>query len=351
MNDWTSWQDSNNRFLAAALAWLRLRLARLAGADEAQAAELTQAEAELAEAGAAQPPPALIWLSRRLGLSRFEQEILLLGAGLELDTRVAGLCAAAQDNPQRPYPTLGLALSLFEEPSWDVWSPERPLRFWRLLDIQPAGGLPLMASPWRLDERIVHYLKGLQYLDERLAPFLQPVDFSGEETALPPSQAKLVEKLLGYLTRLPRTMRLPVILLLGADSFSKQALASQIAAHLHLRLYRLPVELLPRQPGDLETLSRLWQRESLLSPLALYLDASDVQAGAWPEGLALTLNRFLAQGNGIIFLDSREAAPVQERGVYALDVAKPTPVEQRQAWVRHLGPEAADVRGLAGRPV
>src|SRR5205085_1929873 len=82
-----------------------------------------QAAQALEEAGAFQPPPALLNLAQRFGLSRFEREILLLCAALELDTRIGHLCAAAQHNPQQTYPTFALALALFDDPAWDVLSP------------------------------------------------------------------------------------------------------------------------------------------------------------------------------------------------------------------------------------
>ena len=52
-------------------------------------------------------------VTQRLGLSPFEQDILLLCAAMELDTRIPALCARAQDDPARPYPTFALALVLF----------------------------------------------------------------------------------------------------------------------------------------------------------------------------------------------------------------------------------------------
>ena len=39
--------------------------------------------------------------------------VLLLAAGMELDTRFGSLCARAQDDPQKPFPTFALALALF----------------------------------------------------------------------------------------------------------------------------------------------------------------------------------------------------------------------------------------------
>ena len=97
-------------------------------------------------AASLEPPPALVLLGRQLGLSVFERDILLLCAALELDTRVAGLCAQAQDNQNRAYPTFALALSLFDDPAWEALSPDRPLRYWRLIEINQPGAQPLTTS-------------------------------------------------------------------------------------------------------------------------------------------------------------------------------------------------------------
>ena len=132
-------------------------------------------------------------LAQRLGLTEFERNTLLLCAAMELDTRVAVLCARAQGEAARPYPTFELALALFDDPAWEVLSPERPLRYWRLIEINQPGAQPLVTSALKADERIVNYLKGLNYLDDRLAHLIMqigsPVDL------LPPSQSRPVERL------------------------------------------------------------------------------------------------------------------------------------------------------------
>ena len=136
----------------------------------------------------------------------------------------------------------------------------------------------------------------------------------------------------------------PIVQLLGADPISKQLVALHAAAKLNRNLYRLPVELLPAAPTDLETLARLWQRESRLLPLALYLDAEEVDAAA--AGRSGTLTRFVARNDGLCFIDVREAMPRLGRNHIALDVAKPTPAEQQSAWTEELGADAADSPAL-----
>ena len=117
------------------------------------------------------------WTSsaRPLASHSFERAILLLCAGMELDSSFAGLCATAHGDPTRPYPTFGLALATFDEPLWEALTPEAPLRRWRLIEITSQAGTLLTASPLRIDERILHFLTGIQYLDERLVGMIEPV--------------------------------------------------------------------------------------------------------------------------------------------------------------------------------
>ena len=115
MMDLQTWHEANGQFLSAALRWLRARLEQCArrGADaghqskvKANSHKWSDAEQErlaaeaMHEAARLDPPPALIVLAGRLGLSRFEQDLLLLCTAMELDTRVPALCAVGP--PGRP---------------------------------------------------------------------------------------------------------------------------------------------------------------------------------------------------------------------------------------------------------
>ncbi|MGH9429917.1 MAG: ATP-binding protein [Terriglobia bacterium] len=398
MSDLTSWQEGNERYLSAALAWLRARLERQAGHGQgALALSLPQprpqvqpqagsrslwtqlirrpasapvartpsllpparghdADERVAQAAAAmltaaaQPghPPALTLLGQQLGLSRFDQELLLLCAAMELDTGTASLCARAQGDPSRPYPTFALALALFDEPAWGALSPEHPLRYWRLIEITQPAGLPLTTSPLRADERIVNYLKGLNYLDDRLGSLVAPLDMAGGEAGLPPSQQTSVAAIAGHLKP---GRNLAAVQLLGADPASKQLVATQAAAALGLRVYRLPATLIPAQAVELETLARLWQRESLLLPIALYVDALGSETDAPSAGQASPLSRLLGRLSGsVVFLDTRDLWPGLAQGSLAVDVSKPTAAEQRAAWTAALGETAGEAPAkLAGQ--
>ena len=256
------WQQQNDTYLGQKLAWLRQRLERLASGKHVDV-DWTAETAVATALGDA--PPALISLSQILGLTRFEQDVLLLCAALELDTRIGRLCARAQDNPAQPFPTLALALALFDRPEWDALSPERPLRYWRLIEIEQTAGQALTASPLHADERIVSYLKGLNYLDSRLSTLLVRLEPPESEVPLPPSQAAVVERILEEVGR-PEPA---VVQLTGPDLASHHYVARHAAHRLGWDLCRLPMALLPAESGELEKFLRLWQRESALLPLAL----------------------------------------------------------------------------------
>lgn len=370
-----SWEEKNSRYLAAALRWLRLVLERraagmqtaetqpsgsssLSARGRKRSTAFTAASSDDAVAAAAQemaqtenamdPPPPLVILCRKLGLSDFERMLLLLCAATEFDMGIAALCGRALRDPSLAHPTFGLALSIGDDPAWDALSPERPLRYWKLIEINQPGGQSLTSSALRADERIVNYIKGLNYLDDRLAPFLAAVDISGPQQ-LPPSQQSIVGDIIRGWHRALRESQLPIVQLLGSDPGSKLAIASQVATEVGRRLFRLQTEFLPAQPADLETLARLWHRESMLLPVALYLDTQEVET-SHPDALAASIRRFLSRSEGLFFLSLREVWSRVGRESIVLDVAKPTPEEQRSAW-RAVLPDKADdfAAGLAGQ--
>lgn len=348
MSPFERWQEANSRYLANAIAGLRVRLERLAAAVANDAAELSWRQRWLkpAEPASAAAPtvavvedddagaltPALVVLAQRLQLSEFERDVLLLCAAMELDTRIAALCARAQGDAAKPYPTFALALALFDHPAWDAMSPERPLRYWQILDVHQSATQPLVASALRADERIVSYLKGANYLDDRIAPLVGTLADPGVEP--PPSQQACVETIVQHL----QAGDAPLVELLGSDPASKRLVAVHVADALNLRVCRIAADAIPQGPAELEALARLWQRECALLPLALYIDAFDVdRAGA----VGAAIQRALGVFRGLVFFDVREPWPRVARETVPVDVAKPMPAEQRALWLAALGDEHA----------
>jgi SpoVK/Ycf46/Vps4 family AAA+-type ATPase len=108
-------------------------------------------------------------------------------------------------------------------------------------------------------------------------------------------------------------------------------------------LHRIPVAALPTQSPDLENFARLWQRESALMPLALYIDATDLErtSGA---GIA-ALQRLCRRGMGLVFVETHHQWPELGSGSLAFDMMRPTPAEQFDAWSGTLGAGAKETAG------
>ncbi|ATY09819.1 AAA family ATPase [Amycolatopsis sp. AA4] len=309
-----TWETANGRFLAASLEWLREVLRNPGEAVPADAVE---------EAEAMNPPPALTVLARRLGLSRFEQDTLLLCAAAELDPSIAGLCAEAHGNAHMPYPTFGLALRVLPDPAWEAVSPQGGLRYWQL--IEGLSGQGVVSAPLRAAERAVNYLKGLNSLDDRLAPLVTPLPL----VELSASQQRVAEEVASQWA-----LAGPVQLT-GADEAAKRQVTAHAAELAGLVAYRLPAAALPAQPVEADLLARVWQREAALLPLALYLEADETDGAS----------EFLDRIAGPAVLAVREGKP----GRRSIEVSPPTPAERALAWREALGSEPAAVEVLAAQ--
>jgi hypothetical protein len=115
---------------------------------------------------------AIDWLTDAFGLTTFERDLLLLCAGAEMDGELASLCALAHG---RTAPALGQFQPRPEQARFAALErPDAatPLRRWRLLEVDDSAGLA--AGRLRIDERVLHFLSGINELDIRLAHLLRP---------------------------------------------------------------------------------------------------------------------------------------------------------------------------------
>jgi hypothetical protein len=231
------------------------------------------------------------------------------------------------------FPTFAVALQVFDQPSWDVQSPYRPLRHARLIEISRSGATPLTGSPLRADERVVHYIKGLNALDERIAGVATAFD-EAEPALLSASQRATAETVLKRLQTAAGEAIVPAVQLLGVDPVSKLALARHISETLNRRLRRIDLDVLPSGKTEFEEFVRLWQREAVLLPLALYIDAENADQA--PGEAAATLQRLLGRGLGLLFVARRELPEGGRSTGIAVDVARPTVTEQHEAWIAAL---------------
>jgi hypothetical protein len=339
-----AWHEANQRHVVAALARIRAALLRQAARAGSQA-PVPNGELPGLEAWTDAEPPALEVLCRVFGLSPFERDLVVLCAGVELDDAFGVLCAAAHGEPARPYPTFGLALAALEAPHWSALATDRPLRRWRLIEVTTHTGVPLRASPLRLDERVLHFLAGVQHVDQRLTFLVESVPVEAE---LPPSHRTLVERGVAAWTAPGCQAMLPVIQLCGGEhAADKRAIAASIANEVGLHLFALDADQVPTGGGDLEELLRLWEREAALIGGALLVETPEVVEASALAGTTRLLERL----NGAVLLSTQERWRPLRHSSIVLGVRRPTGAEQHELWRAALGEVAARTDGLVGRLV
>lgn len=331
------WYAANQQYLMDALAHVLAHVRRCAGETVHTPAEMwTHArEGEF----------ALNRVVDAFNLSSFEVGILLLCAGMELDGAVAELCARAQNDSARPYPTFALALAALPDAHWSALSPGAALRYWRLIEV--GSGSSLVTSPLRIDERVLHFLAGVQYLDEHLAGYVAQEPPADD---LLPSQVALASAITEVLAQAAqRRSELPVVQLVGGDSHTRRSIVASVCDRLGVTPYRMPTAAFPSAPHDLDALVRLWQREAVLSGAALVLDddAHEPQDAAHWSAVV----RFAERVGGALFLCTKERRQLARRVVVSFDVEKPAAHEQHALWEQMLGQAAPLLNGHLDRVV
>ncbi|TMJ95096.1 MAG: ATP-binding protein, partial [Actinobacteria bacterium] len=301
------WQTANQRSLVAALGRVRAALERHAGTEPA-------VEGDAVDVDAAGAPSALDRLCATFGLSDFERDVLLLSAGPELDGSFLDLVPEGRI-------TFGLALTALSDPHWSALSPDRPLRRWRLIDVDP--GEALASSQIRVDERVLHHLTGVSTLDERLRGLVAPVE-PGPPPA--PSSEAAAERIASLWAAVDERRIPPPIQICGPDPSARHAVAAAACATHGLALFAVDAADLPTTPAERVALARLWEREAALLGGALLIDCD--------EGHAAATLAFLAEMQGVRLVGTREPLRSRFEPILRVDVPALQPGEQRRAWRR-----------------
>ncbi len=339
----SNWEIANQRYLAAALAVMSEHLERHAARAPGVTVPdsgLAAAQDALRQSASVMPAPsALESLSTILGLSGFEQSLLLMCAGADLDSRFGRVCARAHGDPRRTYPTFTLALAALPEAHWSALLPARPLRYWRLIEL--GAGEPLTLSPLHIDERILHYLTGVSCMDERLRPYIETYQ---DQIELPASSRVAAERIAAaMLGSGPNSPSIPVVQLCGEESPVIKPVAGAACALLGMNLYVAPASTVPQAPVELDAWIRLWEREAVLGPNVLLVDFDDAAAGDVARESAVI--RLVNGTRCPLFVSTRHARHNFVRPVMTLDVAKPTRAEQKRLWEQGLGEAVASLNG------
>ncbi len=278
----TSWIEFNQHALTREIARVRDSVASYVGDEPPHDARDEWNAAESTAQGTSaswdhNEPSALDTVTRVFGLSAFERDILVLCAGVELDARVASLFGTAS---ALGTPSFSLALASLSEPHWSALTPAAPLRAWRLVElIGPA----ISTAQLRIDERILHFLTGINQFDERLRGMLDRID-SPERDGLADSATAL---------RIGEQLRASdmsvLVQITGGTAASRRATSVAAAASLGVATLRLRVEDIPAVSSERFDLSRLLAREAVLMHAIIIAEPQSEADGVRVSALAESL--------------------------------------------------------------
>ena len=326
------WTEANQSCLVLEFARLRSRL----GLDEAEPSRETLQQVR----ESMEPPPAIDTLASIFELSPFERDLLLLCAGIELDSKIAARCAEAMGRSQRGCITFSLALATLADPHWNALAPLSSLRRYRLIELEGSEGLT--SAPLRIDERILHFIAGVNRLDNRLEGLVQskqqPAWAADEHRALAWEIATRLEA---------ETDALPVIHLCGDDASGQEDVAALLAHHAGRQLFVLRMANFPAAGSETEQFIQLWTRESLLLPALLLLQLEST-APAGSRQMSVARDQLIDRLPGPVVIASRDRLSLHrplERHVECYEVNKPAPAAQKLLWQRALGPAVASLNG------
>jgi hypothetical protein len=319
-----AWQEANQAGLVAALRPVHAALLRYAGAEDDSARREEPAERVECDTVNA--------LCTLFELSGFERAILLLCAGVELDGRFARACAAANGDPKRGHATFGLALAALAGAHWSALSRQQPLRYWRLLEVLP--GDTLAVSALKIDERILHFLVGIDCMDERLEGIVQRMQAPEPPGYLLPAASKIARVMVNDYGALRR------VRLAARSAADRRTAAAAGFAAAGIATSLLHASDIPAAPADRENVLRLWNRESRLSGSGLYVELGDTDAEKSRQ-----IASFLDRIEGPLIVDLSEKVPLAELGGVSVDVPRPSSDDRRDLWQAQLGPRAAGMDG------
>lgn len=329
-----NWLEANRRYLMAAIGTVRQELEQYldpGGHQTLVSQSLSPVSTEQFEAfqRTDNSPATIDQLTSIFELTPFERKVLLLVAGVELDPQLARRIQAAY-GPMN----FSLALAALEGAHWSALTPARPLRYWRLVEIKDHHSLT--QSPLRIDERTLHFLTGIQHLDERMLGFMQPLELEHNDPAaiLTPSQLEVAGEMADLWAQVDTNQHLPVLQLVGQDIAIQRAVASATCLMLGIPAYWLSGTALPADVREQEALRRLWEREAAFSNSILIIEQNEKNPAAAPP--EQPLERWIEMTHAPLILLGRQQRQLAVRKSAIFQIDKPTPEEQRILWRRAL---------------
>jgi ATP-dependent 26S proteasome regulatory subunit len=264
---------------------------------------------------------------------------MMLCLAPEIDPTFERLFAYVQDDVTRKYVTAHLALSLFATDAEigvglrDSFSPEAPLFKFKLIEREHSTQLSTgwNSNPLRINPRIADYLQGINRLDETVGDFLRKAVHA---ESLPESHRDIAYKILRLIEANGDKSPLPLLNFVGSTRKCKRDVAAWICKELGIKLYTLDIKELQNTGAKWQDVGPVLERESLLLPMALFVDSAELEDGNDP--MKLLLDHFVENVSTFCIIGSKEPLS-SERGLVILDIPKLNRSEQSIIWKQQLG--------------
>jgi hypothetical protein len=282
--------------------------------------------------GASGSPTAIDALTEIFELSTFERELLLLLAGVEMDSALAERIAGVAGG-KRGGVSFSLAMATLGNPHWSALAATSPLRRWRLITVEAGHGLTM--APLHIEERVLHYLAGTNRIDARLEDVMfrkPPPEWMDDD------HFRLGNEILRRLEA--DETAAAIVHLCGDDELGQEGVASLVAHRGGRQLLVVRHEDTPAAGAELEQFLHLWMREQLLLPAMLLLQWGN-------ESPSVAAKQLAERAPGTLIIASREPLRLH-RALQCHQVDKPAPAAQLRLWQDALGPAAEEAAAVLG---
>jgi hypothetical protein len=247
---------------------------------------------------------ALPRLSELFGLTRFEEECLIIGLAPEIDRKYEKLYAYLQDDATRRRPSVDLAVNLLcagrserlaARAAFDSHATLMRFRLLHRTDAESDGATPLPSRPLKLDDRIADFLLGHAEIDGRLARIARvvPPREGASDLIAEHDLFQRASRFVQAYFRDPQSVgRNAVLYLNGPAPADKRVVVEALCRQFALPLLVADVEAMKAGPLPFDQTVLLLAREAALQSAVLCLENLDCLL-ADPDKHALELTALI----------------------------------------------------------
>jgi hypothetical protein len=274
---------------------------------------------------------ALGTLCLSFGLSRFERDVLVMLAMMNLDAGLPSIFLSAFSDGAPTVTFLKLLESFSYSSHLDqvCFAPESPLRRWDLIKVSDSlssSEVALNARTLVLDDWVYLYLSGVQTLDGVLQGAIQNLSVE-RQLSLTSAQRSISE-------HASQQFGHCLLQIWGIETDIKGSLAREIARSHEAHLFSLNANNIPTQTEALTRFTVSWNRLARVTPdAALWINSDDLSAldPTQFEHQARATAQFILRCECPIILTTRTPRAWGVPSV-SFEVNKPSASEQRELW-------------------